>query len=85
MLAWIGQPQKAIEYANGTRLFAYRALRPQLTCEQLVAATADTQRAKRAFRAPVSGVTAKLAKRVVALSAEVERELQTEAEKRCKT
>ena len=30
--AWIGQPQAAAEYANGTRFFAYRALRRTLSC-----------------------------------------------------
>ena len=29
--AWIGRPQSAAEYANGTRFFAYRALRRTLT------------------------------------------------------
>ena len=35
---WIGKPQSAAEYANGTRLFAYRALHSQLTCPQLTTA-----------------------------------------------
>src|SRR6476646_2636258 len=32
---WIGQPVPAAVYATGVRLFAYRALRPTLTCKQL--------------------------------------------------
>jgi hypothetical protein len=32
---WIGQPQSPDAYANGTRLFAYRALRKNLTCTEL--------------------------------------------------
>ena len=32
---WVGQPQSADGYADGTRLFAYRALRKKLTCGEL--------------------------------------------------
>src|SRR5262245_52795310 len=32
---WIGKQQAASAYANGTRLFAYRALRTKLTCNEL--------------------------------------------------
>ena len=41
---WIGQPQPPDSYANGTRLFAYRALKKKLTCDELGRALAETGR-----------------------------------------
>ena len=80
---WIGQPQAPAEYANGTRLFAYRALRGQLTCPQLASALGEVGAAAKAIAAPVAGVNAQQAERVLALKAEVERELQAEFSGRC--
>ena len=42
---WIGQPQPPDSYANGTRLFAYRALKKKLTCDELGRALAETDAA----------------------------------------
>ena len=39
----IGVPQSADAYSNGTRLFAYRALRKKLTCSELKLAIEDTK------------------------------------------
>ncbi len=82
---WIGKPQSPAEYANGTRLFAYRALHNQLACPQLTAALNEIAVATTTFRAPVPGVGAQQAKRVLALSSDVERELRTEFAGRCKS
>jgi hypothetical protein len=81
--SWIGQPQSPAEYANGTRLFAYRALQAQLTCSELSLALGEIGRAANAFRAPVAGVTAAQASRVLALNSEVEKELRAEVSRRC--
>ncbi|MBX9590420.1 MAG: hypothetical protein K2X43_14025 [Hyphomonadaceae bacterium] len=81
---WIGQSQPPAEYANGTRLFAYRALRSQLTCPQLNTALSEIAAAANTFRAQVPGVDAVQAKRIRVLNAEVERELQAEFTGRCK-
>jgi hypothetical protein len=43
--SWIGQPQSAAEYANGTRFFAYRALKSRLSCRELRLASRDTKTA----------------------------------------
>ena len=80
---WIGQPQAPAEYANGTRLFAYRALRAQLTCPQLASALGEVGAVPKMFSAAAAGVSAQQAKRVLALNAEVERELQAEFGGRC--
>jgi hypothetical protein len=81
---WIGQPQSPAEYANGTRLFAYRALHSQLTCPQLSTAVNEVAGAANTYRAPVQGVSAAQAKRVLALNRDVERELRAEITGRCK-
>ena len=80
---WIGQPQALAEYANGTRLFAYRALRGQLTCPQLASALGEVGAVAKVFGAAAASVSAQQAKRVLALNAEVERELQAEFGGRC--
>lgn len=82
--SWIGKPQSPAEYANGTRLFAYRALRGQLTCPQLGTALNEVAVAANTYRAPVQGVSAAQAKRVMALNTDVERELRSEIAARCK-
>jgi hypothetical protein len=81
---WIGQSQPPVEYATGTRLFAYRALRNQLTCRQLRAALTEIAAADKTFRAPAPGVSAAQAKRVLTLNSEVEQELRAEQASRCK-
>lgn len=81
--SWIGKPQSPVEYANGTRLFAYRALLKLLTCPQVAIALDEVASAANTFRGPVTGVDAVLAKRVLALNAQVEQELETERAVRC--
>ena len=81
---WIGRPQPPAEYANGTRLFAYRALRSQLTCAQITAALAEIGTAAASFTTPVPGVSAQQVRRVLVLNSEVQRELQAEFTARCK-
>jgi hypothetical protein len=73
---WIGVPQSADGYANGTRLFAYRTLRRKLTCSELQRAVEDCKAAMTSLDAPPYS-------RARALAAEVTRELATEQAKRC--
>ena len=54
---WIGQRQAPDTYANGTRLFAYRALRRQLTCGELSLAVDELRAASKSLGGPVSGMT----------------------------
>jgi hypothetical protein len=82
---WIGQPQSPKEHANGTRQFAYRALRASLTCNELALAIEEIARAMRAFLAPVAGVSADQVTRVRSLDAEVQYELRAEYTGRCGT
>jgi hypothetical protein len=82
---WIGQRQSPDAYANGTRLFAYRALRRQLTCGELNLAVNELAAASRALGGSVSGMTPDQASRTRALCGQVESELAREREGRCRT
>ena len=69
-------PQSPDGYSNGTRLFAYRALRKKLTCSELQRAVEDTKAAMTSLDAPPYN-------RARALAGEVTRELTSEQVKRC--
>src|SRR5262245_32813803 len=73
---WIGVPQSADGYSNGTRLFAYRTLRKKLTCGELQLALEDT-------KAAMSTLEKASYERARALAGEVRGELATEQGKRC--
>ena len=81
--AWIGQPQSAAEYANGTRFFAYRALRRTLTCRELTRASRDLDVAMSRLQAPSSDVTAAQAASALSLARAVKTELMSERAGRC--
>ena len=74
---WIGQPQSADAYANGTRLFAYRALKKKLTCDELRRALLETEAAGPALQAPRYEGARRL-------MSEVRGELSSEKSKRCR-
>jgi hypothetical protein len=74
---WIGRPQSPDDYANGTRLFAYRALRKKLTCKELKGAIEDTKAAAALLQSPHH-------ERARALTTTVARELKSEQDRRCK-
>ena len=75
---WVGQPQSADGYADGTRLFAYRVLRKKLTCGELKRAVDDTTAATGLLQ------PARYEK-VRTLATAVSRELRAEHGKRCGT
>jgi hypothetical protein len=82
---WIGQRPPLDAYANGTRLFAYRALRRQLTCGELKRAVTELAAASRSLSGPVSGMTPDQVSRTRDLSSQVEGELTRERDGRCRT
>lgn len=82
--SWIGQRPSAAVYANGTRLFAYRALRGKLSCSELALALEETRVAAKSFGTPAAGVTVDQATRVRTMNTQVASELQSEREVRCK-
>ena len=81
---WVGQQQPPAVYANGTRLFAYRALRKKLNCRELGLALEEVSAASKAYTGSVPGVTPEQASRTRALSTQVEGELAKERTGRCR-
>jgi len=73
---WVGQPQSAEAYASGTRLFAYRALKKKLTCDELHRALVETETAGPSLQ----GARYEGARK---LMSDVRRELGAERTKRC--
>ena len=82
---WIGKQQAPGAYANGTRLFAYRALRTKLTCNELGLAVGEVRAASKSMDRPVPGMTPDQLSRTRALSVQVEGELAKERAGRCRT
>jgi hypothetical protein len=83
---WIGvRPSSPDTYANGTRLFAYRALKRQLTCGELSQAVDELSTVSKKLGGTVPGMSADQASRTRALSSQVHGELAKEREGRCRT
>jgi hypothetical protein len=80
---WIGRPEPPQQFADGTRLFAYRALRPNLTCRELSLALAEIDTSSKKVLDPASAVSSDRAQRVAALATDVAGELSTEQAARC--
>jgi hypothetical protein len=80
---WIGRPEPPQQFADGTRLFAYRALRPNLTCRELSLALAEIDTSSKKVLDPASAVSSERAQRVAALATDVAGELSTEQAARC--
>jgi hypothetical protein len=81
---WIGRPQSPRDHTDGTRQFAYRALRGKLTCKELSLAMDEIAEAMRTLVAPVAGVASDQVVRVRALDAQVQDELRAEHGSRCR-
>jgi hypothetical protein len=73
---WVGQPQSPDGYANGTRLFAYRALKKKLTCDELGRALTEMDAASPSLQAARYDTARKL-------MSGVRHELGAERTKRC--
>jgi hypothetical protein len=82
---WIGKRQSPDTYANGTRLFAYRALRKQLTCRELTLAVDEVRAVSKSFDSPVPGMAPDQLSRTQALTTQVEGELAKERAGRCRS
>jgi hypothetical protein len=81
---WIGLRPPPDAYANGTRLFAYKALRRQLTCGELSQAVDELSSVSQKLGSPVPGLSADQASRTRALSSQVHGELTKERRGRCR-
>ena len=80
---WVGRAEPPQQFAEGTRLFAYRALRPKLNCRELGLALTEIDSSSKRLQDPASAVSAERAERVTALAADVAGELKSERAGRC--
>jgi hypothetical protein len=80
---WIGRPEPPQQFADGTRLFAYRALRPSLSCRELTLALTEIDTSSKKVLDPASAVSSERAQRVAALANDVAGELSSEHAARC--
>jgi hypothetical protein len=83
--SWISQRPSGAVYANGTRAFAYLALRAKLTCKELTLALDDVQTADRSLNASIAGLMRAQVDRVRALNARVNQALRAEQADRCES
>jgi hypothetical protein len=81
--SWVSQWPSPRAYTNGTRLFAYRALRSKLSCNELTWALDETRAVAKTFARAVPRVTPEQVTRVRALNAKVDSELRAEHTERC--
>jgi hypothetical protein len=81
--SWMMRAPTPMEFSNGTRLFAYRALRKTLDCGKLRFASAELDWALDTFGREVDGMQPAQRARVAALAGEVRAELQAEIKQRC--
>jgi hypothetical protein len=81
---WVGDHQPAAAYSDGTRLFAYRALRKKLTCRELTLALTEVHAAAKSLAGEVPGVSPEQISRTRLLSTQVEGELSKEHGARCR-
>lgn len=81
--SWMMRAPTLTEFSNGTRLFAYRALRKTLECGKLRFAGAEIDWAIDTFSREVDGMDAAHRARVAALAVEVRGELEAEIKQRC--
>lgn len=81
---WVGQHQSPAAYIDGTRLFAYRALRAKLSCRELNLALTETRTVSKSLAGEIPGASPDQISRTRALNSEVESELSRERGVRCK-
>jgi hypothetical protein len=81
---WIGKQSVPEAYGNGTRLFAYRALRKQLTCGELRLAVNELSAVSKTLGGPVAGMSPDQTARTRALCKQVQGELTKERAGRCR-
>lgn len=82
--AWVGQQMPPDAYTDGTRLFAYRALRKRLKCDELSRAIDEMRGVSKSLNGPMPGITADQVARTRALNGQVESELAQERSARCR-
>ena len=83
--AWVARKPTVREYVSGVRLFAYRASKDSLTCEQLAKGIGETAHAKQLLTPEKTrGISAERVGQIIALAGEVNAELKAAKERRCR-
>jgi hypothetical protein len=82
--SWIARPETPQGLLTGVRMFAFRTLRPKLTCAELGIALEQMRGVPAALRPPPAGSTPEDIARTTRLAAEVHDELRAENETRCR-
>jgi hypothetical protein len=81
---WVGQKLPPDAYTDGTRLFAYLALRKRLNCRELSRAVDEVRAVSKSLNGPMPGISADQASRTRTLNTQVESELVQERSARCR-
>ncbi|HKZ96893.1 MAG TPA: hypothetical protein VJ045_07920 [Hyphomicrobiaceae bacterium] len=81
---WVKEPATAEAYASGVRLFAFRAKKNELTCDELAHARREAEAARGVLSSAGARLTPAQVSRGALLAGEVGRELQSELSRRCK-
>jgi hypothetical protein len=82
--SWIGRPETPQALLTGVRMFAYRQLRPRMTCSELAAALRELSSVPSALQTPPAGSKPEDVTRALGLAAKVHDELRAERDARCK-
>ena len=81
---WVKEPATAEAYAAGVRLFAFKAHKKELSCEELEIGRREAEAAPVALRGPAGArLTPAQISRGVLLGTEISRELTAELKRRC--
>jgi hypothetical protein len=82
--SWVRQPATPAAYASGVRLFAFKAKKKELTCEELAHGRREADGAAGVLKAGGQALTPAQVARGTMLAAEVSRELGNEFGRRCR-
>jgi hypothetical protein len=82
--SWIARPETLEGLLTGVRMFAFRTLRPQLTCGELAVAMQQLRSVPDALRSAPVGSRPEDVVRATRLAAEVHEELRAENDARCR-
>ena len=82
--AWVREPATPQAYASGVRLFAFRQIKRELSCEDLSHGHKEAEGAPAALKSAGAGLTPAQISRGTMFASEVGRELGGELKRRCK-
>lgn len=79
---WVREPATPEAHATGVRLFAFRSIKTELTCEELAVGRREAQAAPAMMRNKGKGLSPAQVSRASLLAAEVQKELAAEMRRR---